>query len=419
MRSPDIKHVNTISLKFIKGERNNKACKRVLIDLLCLKKGDIYGFGTEGKFSVRVKFSNEEIYNDIVSTYNAQIFNLSENTSVQLLDISTYKIKVSIKNVPFEVPNTVLWNILQKHGKVESINFCYNQGHEDEDWLEGTLSMERYALMKEITQAIPSTYFLNLTQSYIYFSHPNQERTCHRCGSCYHHGLDCPISKTTAPSKRDNVMNLDPDEFPELSNPHAARFLQEKKSKTVVIASYADAVKDFTIDTPEFIQVKDLTFEHKASMEVVSVIEHGVINPKCPQVNQNTTKLDANRKNLNNKSNLHVQDVIKNNGPIGVQSVARVSDPNVIFNKEKSTNTLPETTEKNHNHRPNELVQNMMKTNDTHDSTQDESVSPDSHTIVSTIQNDTHSPMPSPVAAHTRVSFTGGPQVPTSISKSK
>ena len=124
-------------------------------------------------------------------------------------------------------------------------------------------------------------------------------------------------------------------------------------------------------------------------------------------------------KNLNNKSNLHVQDVIKNNGPIGVQSVARVSDPNVILDKEKSTNIVLETTDNNYNHRPNELVQNRMKTNDTHVSTQDESVSPDSHTIVSITQNDIHSPMTPPVAERTRSNFTGDPQVPTSISKSK
>ena len=81
--------------------------------------------------------------------------------------------------------------------------------------------MERYAIMKSITKPIPSTYFLNITQSYIYFSYPNQHITCTKCGDTEHHGGKCPVFTITAPWKRNNVINLPSSEFPDLPKSHA------------------------------------------------------------------------------------------------------------------------------------------------------------------------------------------------------
>ena len=81
--------------------------------------------------------------------------------------------------------------------------------------------MERLAIMKSITKPIPSTYFLNITQSYIYFSHPNQNTTCTKCGDTDHHGGECPVFKTTAPWKRNNVLNLPTSDFPNMPKSQA------------------------------------------------------------------------------------------------------------------------------------------------------------------------------------------------------
>ena len=122
-----------------------------------------------------------------------------------------------MKNIPFCVPNSVLHNILELHGEVESIKTCYYPEREGEEFLSGLMTMERTAIMKTIKRPIPSTYYLNLTQSYIYFSHPNQHRTCIKCGDPSHFGDNCPVLKTTAPSERDNALKFSPDEFPDLT----------------------------------------------------------------------------------------------------------------------------------------------------------------------------------------------------------
>ena len=124
-----------------------------------------------------------------------------------------------MKNVPFSVPNSVLADILGLHGVVDSMHFCHHPETEEDDFLSGLGTMERYAIMKNITTPIPSTYFLNLSQSYIYFYYPNQQKTCTKCGDPEHHGGKCSIIKTTAPSKRENVLNFSYTEFSTLNPP--------------------------------------------------------------------------------------------------------------------------------------------------------------------------------------------------------
>ena len=219
MITPHYKNVNTISLKFIKGNRNYKDVIKLIRDHLGLTKDNLLGVGFAGKDSVHVRFNEEDTYEQISDRYSGKQFDLDQQTSITVIDISKYKIKVSMKNIPFTVRNSVLANILSLHGQVDSIHVCYHSKTEDDDFLTGLPTMERYAIMKSITTPIPSTYFLNLTQSYIYFSYPNQQKTCTKCGDLYHHGGECSIIKTTAPSKRANVVNFSYTEFPNLNPP--------------------------------------------------------------------------------------------------------------------------------------------------------------------------------------------------------
>ena len=125
MRNPQIKCINTISLKFITGERSFSACKKILKDTIGLESNDILGVGHEGKNSINVKFTNEITYRK-ASAYHGDTFDINEHTVVKLLDISTYKVRVNIKNIPFEVPNSILQSILDRHGQVESVHYCFH-----------------------------------------------------------------------------------------------------------------------------------------------------------------------------------------------------------------------------------------------------------------------------------------------------
>ena len=101
---------------------------------------------------------------------------------------------------------------------------------------------------------IPSTYYLNLTQSYIYFSYLNQQKTCTKCGSKDHLGR-CPIFQNTVPWKRGNVLNLNlPEEdFPPLQKdspkiaPEATPANNDDTSETTLEKNLSNA-KNVTTD---------------------------------------------------------------------------------------------------------------------------------------------------------------------------
>ena len=48
--------------------------------------------------------ANDEIYNFTVEHHANNIYDTNNDTSIQIIDISTYKIKVTMENVPFAHP---------------------------------------------------------------------------------------------------------------------------------------------------------------------------------------------------------------------------------------------------------------------------------------------------------------------------
>ena len=103
MGSPHLKNINTISLKFLQGERNYKDVIYVLKHEISLCKEDILGLGYSGKDSVHVKLANNEIYNNTIEYHCGNTFQTNNGSYIELLDISSYKTKVHLKNVPFDL----------------------------------------------------------------------------------------------------------------------------------------------------------------------------------------------------------------------------------------------------------------------------------------------------------------------------
>ena len=282
MRNPLIKNVNTIALKFIKGDRNYKDVITVLKDHLGLEKDDLLGHGFSGKDSIHVLLATNEIYNSTVEHHANNFYDINNDTSIQIIDISTYKIKVTMKNVPFALPNTTLSNILASHGEVETVKTCYYPTKEGEEFLSGLQTMERFAIMKTISKPIPSTYFLNITQSYIYFSHPNQNTTCTKCGDTAHHGGECPVFKTTAPWKRNNVFNLPTGYFPNM--PKSQAWLNQNIKMTsshthLLNTPNTEQVSFFdSLDFPK-IQITSQVTLHNNYTEIATSSSTTIVNP--------------------------------------------------------------------------------------------------------------------------------------------
>ena len=222
MKEPKIKRVNTISFKFLECDRNIKDLESLVTNKLGLTKEDFKGAGNEGRQSFHVKFSNNTKYTKL-SELHGDKFEVNDSI-IQVLDVSTYSTRVLIKNVPFELNNSIIRGILQQYGQVINTVTCANQ---DEGIFSGLMSTERIVYMRQINIPIPSTLLINLTDTYIYISYPNQERTCNRCGSLDHTAKECFVANTKnqdssrneeyiRPDRRPNAINLSHVEFPNL-----------------------------------------------------------------------------------------------------------------------------------------------------------------------------------------------------------
>ena len=70
-----------------------------------------------------IKLANNAIYKQVVS-YHGDKIDIDKNTTVQLLDASTYKSRVFIRNVPFELNNGAIRRILGNYGSVDRVEVC-------------------------------------------------------------------------------------------------------------------------------------------------------------------------------------------------------------------------------------------------------------------------------------------------------
>ena len=177
MREPVVKRVNTISFKFIKGKRSAKACFLLLKHEFKLPLKHVTGLGEEGKNCIHIKLANKHIYTQLVS-YHGEQYEVDEDTTIKLLDASTYQSRVYIRNVPFELNNGAISRLLGYYGSVDHVETCTVK---ETDFFPGIMSRERIAYMNDIKNPIPSSLFVDLTQCYLYFSYNDQQRTCIRC----------------------------------------------------------------------------------------------------------------------------------------------------------------------------------------------------------------------------------------------
>ena len=193
-----------------------------------------------------VKFRTSAVYDKVCELHHGHTYDVPTGehvTKLKVIDVSSYSVKVTMKNVPFELSNTHLERVLKCYGSVEKI--ITNMNDED-DWFRETLFMERTAYMRKLSTPIPPTLLINLTKTYIYFSYPNQIPTCNRCGSVDHAASNCPVADRTEktsyvrPQERENAFQLLYTDFPDLPNSGV-------KSKAVD-TEYGDASSESNIE---------------------------------------------------------------------------------------------------------------------------------------------------------------------------
>ena len=113
MKEPPLKNTKTVAFRFSGEERSLEKVETIFKNLLEISQRDIYGGGFEGCNSVYVKFSNETIYKQTAALHG-NTYDYDGTTNLQIIVVSTYKIKVYLKNVPFQLSNNAIESIFMK-----------------------------------------------------------------------------------------------------------------------------------------------------------------------------------------------------------------------------------------------------------------------------------------------------------------
>ena len=91
--------------------------------------------------------------------------------TIQVEDILTYRLRVLVRDVPFEVKNEWLKDLLENYGEVSKIDYMRRR-HKHGKY--SRVVTGRRIVWMNLRHAIPSSLFINQTKSYIYILHDGQ-----------------------------------------------------------------------------------------------------------------------------------------------------------------------------------------------------------------------------------------------------
>ena len=207
MPVPTLKRVNTVGVRYITGEIKAEHFEIIIEQLLHIPEDEVIGIDERYK-KFLLKVDNEARYLNICENYTEMQMNVEPGVVIEVSDISSYRSRVVVRDVPFEVGNEKLKLLLSQYGHVEKI---YNQNNYK-------LKNSKYEKVKtgkkivwmDIEEPIPSSILIKQTGTHISFTYENQYRTCYNCGLADHERKDCQ----TEEEDRVNVIDLE-DLYPD------------------------------------------------------------------------------------------------------------------------------------------------------------------------------------------------------------
>lgn len=205
MGFPTLKRENTVAIRFTKGQVEDSHYREIIYHTLGVENDEVYGIASMGVKRFMLKVSTWSTYNRIVKDFVGKYFVIDDDHEYEIDDLSTYKNRVKVTKVPFEMSEGDLKILLERYGKVENIITSHKKFGD----YNNIVSDERIVWMV-VEFGIPSSLYINDSETYIYFSYIQQPRTCHKCGSHDHTVNQCDVSRSTKPKDRENAITIYP-----------------------------------------------------------------------------------------------------------------------------------------------------------------------------------------------------------------
>ena len=94
MGFPKIKRVNTIGIRFTKGERDESHYFEIINNILDIPRNQIYGIAEMGPKRFMVKLNTFSTYDRVVKDYVGTKLSIDDDYEFEVDDLSTYKNRV-------------------------------------------------------------------------------------------------------------------------------------------------------------------------------------------------------------------------------------------------------------------------------------------------------------------------------------
>ena len=92
MGLPKLKRVNTVGIRYTKGERDEAHYFQIINNMLDVPRDQIYGIAEMGRKRFMIKLHYYYTYNRLVTDFLGKKLTIDRDHKVELEDLSTYKL---------------------------------------------------------------------------------------------------------------------------------------------------------------------------------------------------------------------------------------------------------------------------------------------------------------------------------------
>ena len=202
MEIPKRKRVNTLGIRYLKGTIKDSHYDMILGHFLGLVKADIVALDERDNMHILFKVATKETYDRICNEKTFENIEVGQNEAIAVVeDISSYRTKVLIRNIPFEISCDEILGFLEDYGEIHRHMYTIKT---ENNWYQD-IQTGRMVVMMELHKAIPSTLYIKDVGSYVEVRYDQQPPTCNSCGSLSHKVRFC----TTEFGTGSNVVEID------------------------------------------------------------------------------------------------------------------------------------------------------------------------------------------------------------------
>ena len=122
MGFPTLKRENTVGIRFTKGKVEDPHYREIIYRKLGVEDNEVFGIVPMGPKKFMLKLTTWDTYNRIVVNFVGTSMTIDDENEYEIDDLSTYKNRVRVTKVPFEMSDEELRKLMGRYGKVENVN---------------------------------------------------------------------------------------------------------------------------------------------------------------------------------------------------------------------------------------------------------------------------------------------------------